>query len=188
MTKIIPVLILLLNIGNAKKCKEITEVVYNPYIIKRDQFQRHSECIANDIMYIVNNKTKKRYKISGFSVSGIVFYDDLLQINTSTGAHTHIVYFFKIEKNGNLKAVKNGIISSDVGEPSIYTDSLKNIIVVFSRYTRDSFYYKKNGKLETCRELLEDTYEYKNSQFKKIISGQKIYSDCPKTIKKLNFS
>lgn len=180
MMKIISILILILSYGSATICKEITEAVYNPYVIKRHQFRRHSKCIADDIMYIINKKTKKRYKISGFTVNGIVFYNDLLQINTSTGAHTHVVYFFKIEKNGNLKLVKNGVIASDVGEPSIYTDSLKNIIVVFGRYTRDSYYYKKNGELEICRKLLEDVYEYKNSEFKKIISGQQIYSDCPK--------
>ena len=35
---------------------------------------------------------------------------------------------------------------TDVHLSVIYTDSLKNIIVVFSRYTRDSFYYKKKWK------------------------------------------
>jgi len=96
-----------------------------------------------------------------------------MKVDINAGAHTHVVSFFFVAKNGDLTPMQGGAIGSDIGDPAIYMDTLNNILIVFSRYTRDVL-----SKKMICRNLYEDTYEYKKGKFTKIINERLIEEDC----------
>jgi len=157
-------------------CKEKVMQQFGGYIVKRQEFYRDHDCIMPSSEIIVNKETNQTVELDGF-VLGMEFVDledvGMLKVKYHAGAHTNVLEFFKIEKNGNLSKIEGGAIGSDVGDPAIYLDSLNNVLVVFSRYARDTF---DTGK--PCRQLKEDIYEYKNHKFVKIVEHSLAPKDC----------
>ena len=157
-------------------CKEIITNKFGSYLVKRQEFLKHNECILPMNESITNKETNQTIKLDGI-VTGLESIDlnerAILKVNYFAGVHTHVVDFFFVAKNGDLTPVQGGSIGSDIGDPAIYIDTLSNILVVFSRYTKDVF-----SKKMMCRNLYEDIYEYKEDKFTKIIDKSLIEKDC----------
>jgi hypothetical protein len=157
-------------------CKEVVTNQFNDYVIKREAFVRDNECITSSSEMIVNKESNQTMKLDGF-VTGIesisLDEEEILKVNYHAGVHTNVVEFFTIAKNGDLSKIEGGAIGSDVGNPAIYLDGLNGVLVVFSRYAKDTF---DTGK--PCRILMEDIYEYKNKKFIKIVEHAIAPAEC----------
>jgi len=142
------------------------------YIVKRKYFVKDDSCFDSDSI-IINTKTNKAVDIDG-RVDGIKLLDDILQVNTFAGAHTHFVYFFKIKKSGDLRLIENGAIDSTVGDPVVEIEPLGDYnITVKSRYTKDI-----DSSTKICRLLIEDTYIFKAGVFKRVKRAKELMRDC----------
>ena len=153
-------------------CKEIVTNKFSNYIVKRQEFRKHNECILPMNELLINKETNQTIKIDGIvkNVDLIVLDNkNIMKVDINAGAHTHVVSFFFVAENGDLTPMQGGAIGSDIGDPAIYMDTLNNILIVFSRYTRDVL-----SKKMICRNLYEDTYEYKKGKFTKIINEPKL--------------
>ena len=154
------------------KCDGKAYAMLENYIVKRKYFVKYNECADSDSI-IINTKTNKVVDIVG-RVNGIKRLNDILQINTFAGAHTHFVYFFKIKKSGDLRLIENGAIDSTVGDPVVEIEPLGDYnITVKSRYTKD---IDLNTKI--CRLLIEDTYIFKAGIFKQVERAKELMRDC----------
>ena len=144
------------------KCNAKTYAMLDNYIIKRKQFVKLNHCFDDD-SFIYNSDTNQTVDLLG-KVTGLKrFYQsdiEILQINTFAGAHTHIVYFYKIEENGTLSDIENGIIGSDMGEPIIFKSDTRDILTV------TKYYEEVDEKYEY---LYEDVYNFENVKFVQIV-------------------
>jgi hypothetical protein len=157
-------------------CKEVMTQQFGGYIVKRQEFYRDHDCIMPSSEIIVNKETNQTVELDGF-VTGMesTYLDekDILKVNYHAGAHTHVVEFFTVAKNGNLSRIEGGAIGSDLGDPAVYLDSFKNVLVVFQRYVDETFH-----KGKPCRKQVEKVYEYKNNKFSKIVENSMMASEC----------
>jgi len=154
------------------KCDGKAYAMLENYIVKRKYFVKYNNCFDSDSI-IINTKTNKAVDIEG-RVDGIKRLSDILQVNTFAGAHTHIVYFFKIDTDGDLRLIENGAIGSDVGDPIVEIESLGDYnITVKSRYTKDI-----DSSTKICRLLIEDTYIFKAGVFKRVKRAKELMRDC----------
>lgn len=153
------------------ECREIIDVKLTPYFTKRKHFIKNNECMSKDDSLIINSKTKKSIELTGYGTAIKKFSvadQEILQVNSHMGTHTNGVSFFFIEKNGDLKLMKNGVMTSDVGDPKVM---LNNGIEVKTQYSKDE---------KLCRYLFEDTFTYdkKNKTFLKTKNGFKLLKRC----------
>ena len=135
---IISILFLTLSYAKPLKCNEKTYVRLNDYIIKRKVFVKDNFCLTNDSV-IVNKKTNQRVDLLGFVVGlrYIILDTEVLMVRTLAGAHTHIVYFFRIKKDGKLSLIENGDIGSDIGEPKVSYNYFNGDLTVATYYNYD---------------------------------------------------
>jgi len=131
--------------------------------------------MSDDDSLVINSKTKKSIDLDGYGTAIKKFtLDDkeILQINSHMGAHTNGVSFFFIEKNGDLRLMKNGFMASDVGDPKVV---VSDSIEVQIQYTKDK---EKDKKL--CRYLIEETFKYdtKKREFMETKNSVKTTSEC----------
>jgi len=153
------------------ECREIIDVKLTPYFTKRKHFIKNNECMSKDDSLIINSKTKKSIELTGYGTAIKKFSlsdQEILQINSHMGTHTNGVSFFFIEKNGDLKLMKNGVMTSDVADPKVM---LNNGIEVKTQYSKDE---------KLCRYLFEDTFTYdkKNKTFLKTKKRFQLLKRC----------
>ena len=154
------------------KCGGKAYAMLENYIVKRKYFVKENSCFDSDST-VINTKTNKAVDILG-RVDGIKRFYDILQVNTFAGAHTHIVYFFKIDKNGDLHLIENGAIGSSVGDPVVEIEPLKDYsITVKARYNKD---IELNSN--SCRLVVEDTYIFKTDIFKRVTREKELMRMC----------
>lgn len=156
------------------QCREIIDVKLAPYFTKRNHhFIKYNECMSDsDKSIVVNSETNKSVKLEGFGTAIKKFTFEgkkILLITSHMGAHTDGVSFFSVDKNGDLRLMKNGFMVSDkTGDPKV---TINQSIEVTTRYIRDK---------KRCRYLLEDTFRYdsKKMAFIKSKSGVEIEHEC----------
>jgi len=158
------------NIPNYSECAEVIDVKLGYYFTKRKLFVRDNECITSTDSILLNSETNKSIELDGFAtgIQRFTLYDkEILQVNSHMGAHANAVFFFFIEKDGDLVLVKNGFMASDIGDPSVNISSMNNTIEVKTYYSKEKFVNNK-----PCRSLVEDSfrYDYKKREFMKIDS------------------
>lgn len=157
---------------------KITEIQakFKKYVFKKTITMRGGEQVDDDdIVTVTNTETNKSFPILG-NIEGVVLLsNNILQINTYIGAHTHTVRFYDVSSDGDLNIIKHGEINSDIGTPGVYVDALSNTIVVFSHYARSS----KNN----CYMVMEDGFIYDdtNNTFNNLYEKKVLGSECKNT-------
>jgi len=170
---IILISILTLSLFYAKplKCDEETYARLDNYIVKMKKFKKHNECFEEDSV-IFNKKTNQRVNLLG-KVYGLKHFYlskiEVLQVQAFAGAHTRVISFFKVEKDGKLSLLDNGNIGSDISEPIVFNNYFLDTLTVTK-------YFSKSEK--KCRYLMEDIFEYKDEKFIKTIEGKILKKEC----------
>jgi len=168
---LISILILSLSYAKPLKCDEKTYARLDNYIVKIKKFKKYNECFEEDSV-IFNKKTNQRVNLLG-KVYGLKrFYIHkikVLQVQAFVGAHTRVISFFKIEKDGKLSLLDNGEIGSDIGEPIVFNNYFLDTLIVTK-------YVPKSDK--ECRYIMEDIFEYKDEKFIKTIEGKIFKKEC----------
>ena len=154
------------------EASKFIDVKLGDFVFRRWQFIKNNECVISSDTIFINKKTNKRRKIEGF-VTDLKMHNSILQVNTLAGAHTHIVYFYSIDKNGTLHDIKGGVIGSDAGDIIVKKDPNLDIIEVYTKNQSDQFI----GKKRFCRAIVLNMYRYEDGIFKHTIKDKKIYEE-----------
>lgn len=150
-------------------------------ITKKIKLIRYSgeECRKSGLFVLPIKSIRKKVKVDGERFENIFFLnlpkDSMFAIFTGTGAHTHVVSFFRQDNAGKLEKIKDAVFGSGVGEPCLQYDPLgaEYKFAIKTRSVKDV----SSGK-RFCRVLLENMYIYTNDKFKTKYKNKELTREC----------